>query len=153
MGTKFSGYLPLGKKTSFVMSGMTMSSMSLIRNSQCPPSTPLLDPPSWQTFNGHINTKFSGYLPWGKKSSFMTSGIPKSSMSLVRNPQGPPSTPLLDPPSWHTSNWDISTKCFCYLPWSRPKSSIDCMVIGPKAQVMGQRPKQQPSTVARIKGL
>ena len=44
------------------------------------------------------NTKFSGYLSWGKKTSFMMSGMAMSSMSLVRNPQCPPSTPLLDPP-------------------------------------------------------
>ena len=29
-----------------------------------------------------------------------------------------------------------------YFPWSLPKSSIDCMVIGPKAQKMGLRPKR-----------
>ena len=42
-----------------------------------------------------------------------------SSMSPVRNPQCPPSTPLLDPPSWHTSNWDISTKLSGYLPYGK----------------------------------
>ena len=140
------------------MSGMTLSSMSPVRNPQRPPSTPLLDPPpswhtsnwdinmkfsgylpwgkkhhswcqewpspkclrsgtlnvlqvpsfltppSWHTSNKDINTKFSGYLPRGKKTSFMMSGMTKSAMSLVRNPQHPPCTPLLDPPSWHTSN-------------------------------------------------
>ncbi len=45
-----------------------------------------------------INTKFSGYLPWGKKTSLMTSGTTLFSMSPVRNPPRPPSPPLLDPP-------------------------------------------------------
>ena len=27
-----------------------------------------LTPPSWQTSNWDINTKFSGYLPWGKRT-------------------------------------------------------------------------------------
>ena len=63
----------------------------------CPPSlqsgtlnifqvTPFLTPPSWRTYNWDINTRFSGYLPWGKKTSFMTSWTTMSSMSLVRNP-------------------------------------------------------------------
>ena len=38
--------------------------------------------------------KFSGYLPWGKKTSFMRSGMTMSSMSLVRNPQLLTSTPI-----------------------------------------------------------
>ena len=29
---------------------------------------PFLTPPSWHTSNWDINTKFSGYLPWGKKT-------------------------------------------------------------------------------------
>ena len=102
---------------------MTLSSMSPVKNTQHPPSTPLLDPPflgvkkhhswhqeqscppclrsgslnvlqvppylttpSWHTSNWDVNMKFSGYLPWGKKTSFMTSGTTMSSMSLVRNP-------------------------------------------------------------------
>ena len=89
-------------------SGMTLSSMSPIRNPQRPLSTPLLDPPhSWHTYNWDINTKFSGYLPWDKKTSFMTTGMTMSSMGLVRNPQRPPSTPLLD-----TLLIDISTQNF-----------------------------------------
>ena len=99
INTKFSGYVPWGEKTSFMTSWMTLSSMSPIRNPQRPLSTPLLDPPhSWHTYNWDINTKFSGYLPWDKKTSFMTTGMTMSSMGLVRNPQPPPSTPLLDPP-------------------------------------------------------
>ena len=75
----------------------------------CPPSLrsgtlnvlqvpPFLTPPSWHTSDWDINTKFSGYLCWGEKTSFMTSGTTTSSKSPVRNPQRPPSTPLLDPP-------------------------------------------------------
>ena len=62
---------------------------------------PFLTPPSWHTSNKDINMKFSGYLHWGTKTSFMTSGMTMSSMSPIRNPQCHPSTPLLD-----TSNWD-----------------------------------------------
>ena len=77
---------------------MTLSSMSPIKSPQHPPCNPLLDPSSWHTSNWDINTKFSGYLSWGKRTSFMTSGMTLSSMSLVRNPHCPPSTPFLDPP-------------------------------------------------------
>ena len=59
---------------------------------------PFLTPNSWQTSYWDINMKFSGYLPWGKKTSFMTSGTTLSSMSLVRNPHYPPSTSLVYPP-------------------------------------------------------
>ena len=59
---------------------------------------PFLTPPSWHTSNWDIHTKFSGYLPGGKKTSFMTSGMILSSMSPVRNPKCPRSIPLLDPP-------------------------------------------------------
>ena len=93
------------------------------------------------TKNKDNDTKPSGYDPWGLPRSSMSSRMTLSSMSPVRNPQCPPSTPLLDPPSWHPSNWDISTKFSGYLPWSLSKSSIDCMVIGLKAQGMGRRPK------------
>ena len=107
------------------------------KSSKYPPSWHPL--PSWHISNWDINTKFSGYLPWGKKhhswhqewpcppclwsgtsqrppstplldtlligifrvssmgwkASFMTSGMTMSSMSPVRNPQRPPSTPFL----------------------------------------------------------
>ena len=59
---------------------------------------PFLTPPTWHTSNWDISTKFSWYLPRGKKTSFVMSGMIMSSMSPVRNPQCPPSTPLLDPP-------------------------------------------------------
>ena len=62
----------------------------------------LTPPPSWHTSNWDINTKFSGYLPWGKKTSFMTSGMTLSSKSLVRKPQGSPRASMNDPTSWHT---------------------------------------------------
>ena len=103
---KFSGYLPCGKKTSFMTSGMTISPMSPVRNRQCPPSTPLLDP-SWHTSNWYINRKFSGYLPWCKKTSFMTSGMTMSSMSTIRNPQHPSSPPLPDKLLIKISTWNF----------------------------------------------
>ena len=55
-------------------------------------------PPPWHTYLCDFNSKFSGYLPWGKKTPFMTWGITLSSMSLVRISQRPPNTPFLDPP-------------------------------------------------------
>ena len=64
--TKHSGYDPWGLPSTSKMSWMTLSSISLIRNPQCPPSTPLL----------------SGYLLWDKKK-IMTSRITLSSMSLT----------------------------------------------------------------------
>ena len=86
------------KKTWFIMSGLTLSSKSLLRNHQHPPSPPLLyKPSSWHTSNWDINIKFSGHLPWGEKTSFITSGTILSSMTPVRNPQCPQSTLLLDP--------------------------------------------------------
>ena len=49
--------------------------------------------------NKDNDTKPSGYDPWGPPNPFMVSRMILSSMSPVRNPQLPPSTPLLDPPS------------------------------------------------------
>ena len=113
INTKFSGYVPWGEKTSFMTSWMTLSSMSPIRNPQRPLSTPLLDPPhSWHTYNWDINTKFSGYVPGDKKTSFLTTEMTMSSMGLVRNPQHPPSTPLLDPPLPDPLLIEISTQIF-----------------------------------------
>ena len=43
--TKPSGYDPLGLRRSSTRSRMTLSSKCPVRNPQCPPSTPLLDPP------------------------------------------------------------------------------------------------------------
>ena len=40
----------------------SMSSMSLVRNTQRPPSALILDPHSWHTSNKDIDTKLSGYL-------------------------------------------------------------------------------------------
>ena len=72
---KPSGYDPWGLPRSSMSSRITLSSMSPVRNPQRPPSTPLLDPPSWETSNKDINIKFSGYLPWGKKTSFIYSTL------------------------------------------------------------------------------
>ena len=48
--------------------------------------------------NKDNDTKFSGYDPWGLSRSSMLSRMTLSSVSPVRNPQRPPSPPLLDPP-------------------------------------------------------
>ena len=47
--------------------------------------------------NQDNDTKFSGYDPWGLPSTSIRTRMIMSSKSLVRNPQGPPSTPILDP--------------------------------------------------------
>ena len=51
------------------------------------------------TADKDIGLKVSGCVSEGKRTSFMTSGMTLSSMSLVWNPQSSPSTPLLDRPS------------------------------------------------------
>ena len=86
------------------------------------------------------------------KTSFMISGMTLSSMFLIRNPHCLPSTPFLIPPSWHTSNYDINMKISGYLPWGISRSSINCMGIGLKDQVLGWRSTHQPSAGARIRG-
>ena len=112
----------------------TISSIYLVRKPQRSLSNPFLDPPSWHTSHWDINTKCSGYLPWGKTASNMASETTTiSSIYKVMNLHCPPSTLLLDPPSWHTSNDDINMKMSGYLPCILPRSSINCVVIGLKA--------------------
>ena len=48
--------------------------------------------------NKDIDTKLSGYDPWGLPSTSIRSRMTLSSKSPVRNPQRPPSTHILDPP-------------------------------------------------------
>ena len=110
--TKPSGYDPWGPPRSYMVSRTTLSSMSPVWNPQCPPSTPLLDPPSWQTSNWHINTKFSGYLPRDKKTLLMMLGMTLSSMSLVRNPQMSSKYPPSWPPLPDTLLIEISIQTF-----------------------------------------
>ena len=100
------------KKTSFMMSGMTMSSMSLVRNPQRPPSTPLLDPPFLTHFWLRYQYEIFRVSFLGEKRSFMTSWMTLSSMSLIRNPQRPLSTPLFDPPIPDTHIIKKSTRRF-----------------------------------------
>ena len=120
------------------MPEMTMSAMSPVRNPLHPPSTPLLDPPIWHTSNWDINIKFSGYLPWGKRTSFMTSGITLSSMSLVRNHQCPPSTPFLTPlpdtPPTQISTWKFQCT------FIRVKNILLDVRSDPVIHVSGQEP-------------
>ena len=54
----------------------------------------------------------SGYDSWGPPRSSIVSRMTLSSKSPVRNPQGPPSTPLLDPPLPDTLPKKISTQNF-----------------------------------------
>ena len=75
----------------------------------------------------------------------MTSRMTLSSKSLIRNPQRHPSTPLLDPPSWHTSNEDINTKLSGYLPGGKIRSSMTSrMTLSSKSLV--RNPQRPPST-------
>ena len=75
-------------------------------------SPPYCPHPSWCTSNWDIKTKLSGYLPWGKIRSFMTSRMTISSKYPVRNPQCPTSTPMKDPPLLDTLIIKISTRNF-----------------------------------------
>ena len=85
----------------------------------CPPSLlsgtlnvhqvlPWRTPHSWHTSNKNINTKHSGYLPWGQQRSTMTTRMTLSPKYPFKNPQDPTSTPIKDPNSWHTYNKDIN---------------------------------------------
>ena len=52
--------------------------------------------------NKDIDPQLSGYDPYGLQSTFMQSRMTLSSMCPVRNPQGPPSTPMKNPPCYNT---------------------------------------------------
>ena len=93
---EISGYLPWGKRKSFMTLWMTLSSTSLLRNPQCPPGTPFLTPPSFTHFPLRYHHEIFRDLPLNKRTSFMMSWIPLSSTSPLRNPQHPP----IPPPSW-----------------------------------------------------
>ena len=58
---------------------------------------PFSTPYSLHTSSKDINTKFSGYLPFGQTRPSMTSRTTISSWSLIRNPQCPSSIPFLYP--------------------------------------------------------
>ena len=139
--TKLSGYVPWGLPSTSIMSWMTLSSKSPVRNPQRPPSTPLLDPPLPDTLLIKISTRnFQGIFLRVKKHHPWHHGwpFPPSLWSGTLNVLQVP--PFLTPHSWHTSNKDINTKLSGYLPWGLPRSSMNYKVIGPKAQVMGRRP-------------
>ena len=97
---KMSGYLPWGQTRSSMTSRVTLSFKSPVRNFQCPPSTPILEPPFLTHSNTDINTKHSEYVLWGQTRSSMTSRMTLFSMSPVRNPQHPPSTTMKVPQIW-----------------------------------------------------
>ena len=109
--TKLSGYDPWGLPRSSTLSRMTPSSKCPVRNLQCPPSTPLLDPPPPDTLLIEISA-------WNFQSIFL--GV-KNHHSWRQEWPYPPCLrsgtlnvlqvpPFLTPPSWHTSKWDITTK-------------------------------------------
>ena len=65
---------------------------------------PFLTPPSWHTSNWDINTKFSGYIPWGKK---MIHDIRNDYVlhESVQEPSMSSKYPILDPPPFLTHFW------------------------------------------------
>ena len=75
-----------------------------------------------------------------------------TAMSLIRNPVHPPNTPFFDRPFLTHFNNDINMKIAGYLPWGLPVSSVRCIVIGLKTHMLGQRPTQEPSAGARMRG-
>ena len=95
-----------------ITSKITLSSMSLVKNPQSPPSTLKKNPPSWHTSNKDINIKLSRFLYWDQMRSSMMSGMTLFSMSLVRIPQCSPSTPMKDSPILETLLIKISTRNF-----------------------------------------
>ena len=148
INTKFSGYLSWGKRISFMTSGMTRLSMSPVRNPQCPPSTPLLD-----TLPIEISTRnFQGIFLWVKKHHSWHQEQPCPPYLWFGTLTVLQVAPFLTQPSWHTSNNVINMKISGYLPCSLPRSSINCLVFGPKAKLMGWRPTKQPSAGARMRG-
>ena len=85
------------------MSGTTMSSKSMVRVHQHPPSTPLLDPSFLMVTHPYISaekkdndTKLSAYDPFNIPSTSITSMMTLSKKYPVRNHQHPPSIPILD---------------------------------------------------------
>ena len=99
--TKLSGYDPWGLPSTSTTSRMTLSSKSPVRNNQGPPSTPMKDPPILDPILIMISKQnFQGIFLWviqGQTRSSMTSRMTLSSKSPVRNPQRPPSSPMMDP--------------------------------------------------------
>ena len=150
------------RSTNYIRNGeVSLSSMFPIRIPQCPP----FHPRSWLIYCpnftqcqdywvklGQYISQHSIYLSGSRIWSTWYQGwlchpsLWSGTLNVLKVPS------FLTPLSWHTSNWDISMKFSGYLPWSLSNSSIDCMVIGQKAQVMGQRPTKQPSARARMKG-
>ena len=118
---KPSRYDPWGPPRSSMVSRMTLSSKSPVRNPINVLQVPhFLTHFQWQNFWRHLNweeLKFSRYLPWGKKN--MIHDVRNEPVPNVSGQEPPMSSkyPLLDPPFWHTSNWDINTKFSGYLPW------------------------------------
>ena len=110
--TKPSGYDPWGPPRSSMVSRMTLSSKSPVRNPQCPPSTPLLDPRLPDTLPIKIWARnFQGIFLGIKNIIHDVRNDPVLHVP-VRNPQCPPSTPLLDPPLPDTLPIEISTRNF-----------------------------------------
>ena len=103
INTKFSGHLPLGKKNIIhdVRNDQVLhvSGQEPSMSSKYPPSCPPL--PDTLPINISIHF-FQGIFLGMKKTLFKTSGMTLSSMSPVRNPQCPPSTPITIQPKYYT---------------------------------------------------
>ena len=59
--------------------------------------------------NKDIDTQLSAYDPWGLPSTFCMSRMTLSSTPPLRNPQHPPSIPILDTPILETKNFRVSS--------------------------------------------
>ena len=111
--TKPSGYDPWGPPRSSMVSRMTLSSKSHVRNpptsSKCPPSRPHLP----DRLPIEISSQnFQGIFLGVKKTWFMKSGMTLSFMFPIRNSQCPPSTMVLDASLPYTLLIEISTRSF-----------------------------------------
>ena len=115
INTNILGYLPCGQTRSSMTSRMTLSSMSPVRNPQCPPSTTMKA--LLETFLLKISTQnFQGTYLWVKQGHPWHQGwlCPPCLLSGTLNILQVP--PWRTPHSWHTSNKGINTKLSWYLP-------------------------------------
>ena len=98
-------------------------------------------PNLWHPSYKDINTKLSGYIPFGQKRSYMTSKITLSAKYLVMNPQCLQLPPFLTPHSLHSSNTDIHTQFSGHLSLGKTRSSMTSrMTQVPVLQVSGHEP-------------
>ena len=84
--TKLSGSDPWGLHRTSIMSWKTLSSMSLVRKLQRPPSAPLPAPPFLRHFLSRYQHKIVRIISRGQIKSYMTLRMNLPSMSPVMDP-------------------------------------------------------------------